>query len=69
MKTKRLKPGQPGYRHPYVDYEADPLWPLIEKAIDDLVRNKDLVENEDRNYIVGYICKVVRKGLKTSGTG
>jgi hypothetical protein len=62
MKTKRLKPGDPGYRHPYVDYEADPLWPLIEKGVDDLVKNQDLIEQEDRSYIVGYLCKVIPKG-------
>jgi hypothetical protein len=64
MKTKRLKPGDPGYRHPYVDYEADPLWPLIQKGIDDLVKNQDLIEQEDRSYIVGYLCKVISNGQK-----
>ncbi len=62
MKTKRLKPEDPGYRHPYVDYEADPLWPLIEKGIGDLVKNQDLIEQADRSYIVGYLCKVISKG-------
>ena len=64
MKRRRPKPGAPGYRHPYIGYEDDPLWPLIERGIGDLVSNFDLVEKEDRNYIVGYLCKVVRKGLK-----
>jgi hypothetical protein len=63
--TKRkLKPGDPGYRHPYTDYEADPLWPLIEKGIRDLVENRDIVEKEDRSYIVGYLCKVILRGQK-----
>ena len=64
MKTKRLEPGDPGYRHPYVDYEKDPLWPLIEKGIADLVENQDLIEQEDRNYIVGCLCKVISKGQR-----
>lgn len=64
MKTQSLKPGDSGYRHPYVEYEADPLWPLIEKGIADLVKNQDLVEQEDRNYIVGYLCKVILTGQK-----
>lgn len=68
MKTRPLKPGDPGYRHPYVAYEADPLWPLIEKGIADLVSNQDLVEQEDRNYIVGYLCKIVLKGRKRAKT-
>ena len=62
MKTKRLKPEDPGYRHPYVDYEADPLWPLIEKGIGDLVKNQDLIEQADRSYIVGYLCQAISKG-------
>lgn len=68
MKTHPLKPGDSGYRHPYVDYEVDPLWPLIEKGIADLVKNQDLVEKEDRNYIVGYLCKVILKGQKRAKT-
>jgi hypothetical protein len=65
MKTKRLKPGEPGYRHPHVDYEADQLWPLIQKGIDDLVKNQDLIEQLDRSYIVGYLCKVISNGQKS----
>jgi hypothetical protein len=64
MTRKRLKPGDPGYRHPDVKYETDPLWPLIEKGIGDLVNNQDLIEQEDRNYIVGYLCKVILNGQK-----
>jgi hypothetical protein len=63
MRTKMPKPGNPMYRHPYTEYENDPLWPLIERGLSDLVENKDLVEKEDRNYIVGYLCKVIRAGL------
>ena len=64
MKVRPLKSGDPGYRHPYVVYETDPLWPLVEKGIGDLVQNKDLIEQEDRNYIVGYLCKVISNGKK-----
>jgi hypothetical protein len=64
MKTRRLKPGDPEYRHPYVDYEKDPLWPLLEKGIADLVENQDLIEQEDRSYIVGYLCKVISTGQR-----
>ncbi len=56
--------GQPGYRHPYMDYEGTPMWCWVRKGIRDLVNNQDLVENEDRNYIVGYICKVISKAQK-----
>jgi|WetSurMetagenome_2_1015567.scaffolds.fasta_scaffold850975_1 hypothetical protein len=62
MTNKRLKPGDSGYRHPYVTYETDPLWPLIESGIGELVDNQDLIEQEDRNYIVGHLCKVISSG-------
>ncbi len=60
------KTGDAGCKHPYVEYEADPLWPLLEQGIGDLVRNQDLVEQEDRNYIVGYLCKAITKGTKSA---
>ena len=43
--------------HPYTDYEDTRLWKAVEKAIEDLVKNKDLEETMARPYIVGYICK------------
>ena len=55
----KLKPGAPGYRHPYMECESHPYWKLIEKGISDLVKNQDLVEQEDRAYIVGYLCKTL----------
>ena len=60
----RLKVGDPGYRHPYMDYQSHPYWKLIEKGITDLVKNKDLVEYEERAYIVGYLCKTLLRGAK-----
>lgn len=62
MPRKVPEVGDPDYRHPYVEYESDPLWPLIEEGISDLVKNLDLVEKEDRNYIVGYLCKTIARG-------
>src|SRR5947208_2935472 len=47
-----------GQAHPYVRWEGTPLWRAVEKAVADLVQNKDLVEGEYREYIVGYICKI-----------
>lgn len=63
MPKPRPKVGDPDYRHPYTAYELGPLWPLVEKGIADLVDNQDLVEQEDRSYIVGYLCKVIIQGL------
>lgn len=35
---------------------SHPLWAVIDKAIDDLVKNDDLIEQTTREIIVGYIC-------------
>jgi hypothetical protein len=45
--------------HPYKQYQGTLLWNLVEKAIQDLVDNSDLVEQTSRAYIVGHICKVI----------
>jgi hypothetical protein len=64
MSAKPPRPGDPEYRHPYSAFESDPLWPLLEKGIAELVQNHDLVEKEDRPYIVGYLCKTIRNAQK-----
>jgi len=63
-RSKQVKYRDPSYRHPYMDYEGTPMWSWVRKGIRDLVDNKDLTEHEDRNYIVGYICKVISQGQK-----
>jgi hypothetical protein len=45
--------------HPYTKYESHPYWKRIDKGISDLVENQDLVEQEARPYIVGYLCKML----------
>jgi hypothetical protein len=45
--------------HPYVEFENTGLWKALEKGINDLVKNQDLKELEHRDYIVGYLCKVL----------
>ena len=30
--------------HPYAEYESNPLWPLLDKGISNLVNNGDLIE-------------------------
>jgi hypothetical protein len=37
-------------------YRGTKVWRSIEKAIRDLVENRDIVETTPRDYIVGYIC-------------
>jgi hypothetical protein len=53
-----------GQAHPYQRWERTPLWRAVEKALSHLVDNQDLVENEYREYIVGYICKIVERRKK-----
>ena len=47
-----------------MEYEGTPMWSWVRKSIRDLVNNQDLIEQEDRRYIVGYICNVIDKGRK-----
>ncbi len=48
---------------PYDLYRGTPLWIQVEKAITDLVTNRDIVETTPRNYIVGYLCQEIQQGL------
>ena len=45
--------------HPYEQLEHTRLWVVINKGIDDLVENDDIEERTQREYIVGYLCKLV----------
>ena len=47
-------------QHPYKALENTPEWRAIEKAVADLVRNGDMVEQTARQYVVGYITQHVR---------
>jgi hypothetical protein len=46
-----------GYPHPYVAFERTKLWSVLDKAVGDLVANRDLEETTARRYIVGYLAK------------
>lgn len=46
-------------KRPYMEYMAHPLWAVIDKAIDDLVKNDDLIEQTTREIIVGtFACRL-----------
>jgi hypothetical protein len=45
--------------HPYKEFEKTGLWKALNKGVQDLVGNRDLKEIERREYIVGYLCKVL----------
>ena len=52
--------------HPYVKYQNTALWKTVEKAIGELVENTDIIEQTKREYIVGYLCKVISKKILKS---
>lgn len=45
--------------HPYKQFENTHLWEAINKGIAELVENQDIEETTQREYIVGYLCKVI----------
>ena len=51
----------PKIKHPYSQYEKYRSWKIVERAIKDLVGNQDLKELMPRQYIVGYILKLLDK--------
>jgi len=45
--------------HPYKQFENTPLWAVINKGIEDLIENEDIKETTRREYIVGYLWKLI----------
>jgi len=46
---------------PYDSLKGTETWMIVEKAIQDLVENHDIVETARRDYIVGTICKKLER--------
>jgi hypothetical protein len=46
-------------KHPYREFEGTREWAAIDRAITNLVSNKDIEETTARKYIVGYLCKAL----------
>ncbi len=44
-------------KHPYSDFEMTEVWRVLDKAIQDLVSNKDITEQTANEYITGYLVK------------
>jgi hypothetical protein len=42
---------------PYKKFQATKSWSVVDDAVEQLVKNKDLVETTARRYIVGFILK------------
>jgi hypothetical protein len=44
-------------KQPYADFKDTTVWRTLEKAVEELVDNRDIKELTDRKYIVGYLAK------------
>jgi hypothetical protein len=47
--------------HPYLAYEGTAEWSAIDRAMQQLAANRDLVETTAHEYIVGYLCKALKE--------
>jgi hypothetical protein len=45
--------------HPYKEFQNTRLWKVLDEGIRHLAENKDLKESTAREYIVGYLCKLL----------
>lgn len=44
-------------QHPYIKYEQDKTWTVVNDLINDLINNNDIELQTPIEYVVGYICK------------
>lgn len=51
------KPTRKYAREPYAQFKELKAWKVVDRAIEDLVENQDMVETTVRKCIVGYILK------------
>ena len=54
------------FNHPYTQYENSYLWDTVQRAVTDLVENKDLILQTREEYVIGYICKAIKRGYSSS---
>jgi len=57
MAGRSEKQKQMKSKHPYGELEKMAAWTVLDKLVADLVENKDIIEQTDRRYIVGYLIK------------
>lgn len=43
-------------QHPYIKYEQDKTWTVVNDLINDLINNNDIELQTPIEYVVGYIC-------------
>ncbi len=49
---------------PYQRFTGTPEWTLIDRAISELAKNRDLQETTAHSHIVGYLCKALEDGKR-----
>jgi hypothetical protein len=50
--------------YPYANFENTPLWMAISNSLAELEQNQDIKITTRKEYVIGYICKQIREGLK-----
>ena len=56
-------------QHPYIKYEQDKIWTVVNDLINDLINNNDIELQTPIEYVVGYICKGLLDSLVINGGG
>ena len=46
-------------KSPYIEFEDRQLWKIVDEAISDLVLNQDIKLTTRKEYVIGYICKIL----------
>ncbi|MBK7442045.1 MAG: hypothetical protein IPI65_11030 [Bacteroidetes bacterium] len=47
-------------KSPYVEYKSLKEWKTVEKALKELVKNKDLSITTQPDYVIGFIIKKLK---------
>jgi len=63
-----MNPKMHAGEHLYDSYQGTQTWSLLNSGLNDLVGNRDLIEQTHRDYIVGYLCKVLSEGARRTET-
>ncbi len=53
---------------PYDKYKKKPIWTVIEKALNDLVENQDIIFQTVPDYVIGYIVKKLEEAKQHGST-
>jgi hypothetical protein len=53
-------------QHPYIEFEGTKAWKVLDAELSTLVGNGDVIEQTDRRYIVGSLCKALaQEGIES----